>query len=154
MSVGTNLLNSQTVAIKFVRRTFWFRLRKGRFDGMTLIFIYRFVLQEPRKSDAPQLRDECRSYRILAGCRECCSLFVRFVSAQAPAWSRRAVAPRSYLLSYYNFFDMLCLHSCSFQLGYRRSITLARKGCTTSSSLIYMGLVWRIFSICVRGSSR
>ncbi|KAF8573168.1 CK1/CK1/CK1-G protein kinase [Ramaria rubella] len=37
---GTNLLNSQTVAIKF----------------------------EPRKSDAPQLRDECRSYRILAGC--------------------------------------------------------------------------------------
>ncbi|KZT37982.1 kinase-like protein [Sistotremastrum suecicum HHB10207 ss-3] len=37
---GTNLLNSQTVAIKF----------------------------EPRKSEAPQLRDECRSYRILAGC--------------------------------------------------------------------------------------
>lgn len=37
---GTNLLNSQTVAIKF----------------------------EPRKSDAPQLRDECRSYRILSGC--------------------------------------------------------------------------------------
>lgn len=37
---GTNLLNSQTVAIKF----------------------------EPRKSDAPQLRDEYRSYKILAGC--------------------------------------------------------------------------------------
>ncbi|KZO97854.1 kinase-like protein [Calocera viscosa TUFC12733] len=37
---GTNLLNNQTVAIKF----------------------------EPRKSDAPQLRDEYRSYRILAGC--------------------------------------------------------------------------------------
>ncbi|GAA96641.1 uncharacterized protein L969DRAFT_611657 [Mixia osmundae IAM 14324] len=36
---GTNLLNSQTVAIKF----------------------------EPRKSDAPQLRDEYRSYKILAG---------------------------------------------------------------------------------------
>ncbi|KAL1674451.1 kinase-like protein [Schizophyllum commune] len=36
---GTNLLNSQTVAIKF----------------------------EPRKAEAPQLRDECRSYRILAG---------------------------------------------------------------------------------------
>ncbi|KAJ3793471.1 kinase-like protein [Lentinula aff. detonsa] len=36
----TNLLNSQTVAIKF----------------------------EPRKAEAPQLRDECRSYRILAGC--------------------------------------------------------------------------------------
>lgn len=37
---GTNLLNSQAVAIKF----------------------------EPRKSDAPQLRDEYRSYRILSGC--------------------------------------------------------------------------------------
>ncbi|KAK1236013.1 Palmitoylated plasma membrane-bound casein kinase [Marasmius sp. AFHP31] len=39
-TAGTNLLNSQTVAIKF----------------------------EPRKAEAPQLRDECRSYRILAGC--------------------------------------------------------------------------------------
>ncbi|ORY23434.1 kinase-like domain-containing protein [Naematelia encephala] len=37
---GTNLLNSQSVAIKF----------------------------EPRKSDAPQLRDEYRSYKILSGC--------------------------------------------------------------------------------------
>ncbi|KAI0273331.1 kinase-like domain-containing protein [Gloeopeniophorella convolvens] len=37
---GVNLLNSQNVAIKF----------------------------EPRKAEAPQLRDECRSYRILAGC--------------------------------------------------------------------------------------
>ncbi|CDZ97324.1 casein kinase i [Phaffia rhodozyma] len=37
---GTNLLNSQTIAIKF----------------------------EPRKSDAPQLRDEYRSYKILNGC--------------------------------------------------------------------------------------
>ncbi|KAM0792282.1 Casein kinase I 2, variant 2 [Microbotryomycetes sp. NB124-2] len=37
---GTNLLNSQTVAIKF----------------------------EPRKSDAPQLRDEYRTYKILQGC--------------------------------------------------------------------------------------
>ncbi|CCM02094.1 uncharacterized protein FIBRA_04171 [Fibroporia radiculosa] len=39
-ATGSNLLNSQTVAIKF----------------------------EPRKAEAPQLRDECRSYRILAGC--------------------------------------------------------------------------------------
>ncbi|VDC06608.1 unnamed protein product [Peniophora sp. CBMAI 1063] len=37
---GVNLLNQQPVAIKF----------------------------EPRKAEAPQLRDECRSYRILAGC--------------------------------------------------------------------------------------
>jgi casein kinase 1 len=28
-----------------------------------------FSLQEPRKAEAPQLRDECRSYRILANCR-------------------------------------------------------------------------------------
>ncbi|KAI9731802.1 MAG: casein kinase I [Cirrosporium novae-zelandiae] len=37
---GTNLLNAQQVAIKF----------------------------EPRKSDAPQLRDEYRTYKILVGC--------------------------------------------------------------------------------------
>ena len=40
---GTNLLNNTQVAIKF----------------------------EPRKSDAPQLRDEYRTYKILVGCREC-----------------------------------------------------------------------------------
>jgi casein kinase 1 len=28
------------------------------------------TLQEPRKAEAPQLRDECRSYRILAGCSQ------------------------------------------------------------------------------------
>jgi hypothetical protein len=37
--LGTNLLNNQQVAIKF----------------------------EPRKSDAPQLRDEYKTYKILAG---------------------------------------------------------------------------------------
>ena len=26
--------------------------------------------QEPRKSDAPQLRDEYRTYKILVGCRK------------------------------------------------------------------------------------
>jgi casein kinase 1 len=50
---GTNLLNNTQVAIKF----------------------------EPRKSDAPQLRDEYRTYKILVGCRECFSLFVLFVLA-------------------------------------------------------------------------
>ena len=40
---GTNLLNNTQVAIKF----------------------------EPRKSDAPQLRDEYRTYKILVGCRKC-----------------------------------------------------------------------------------
>jgi len=32
-------------------------------------------IQEPRKAEAPQLRDECRSYRILAGCRQCNAVF-------------------------------------------------------------------------------
>jgi casein kinase 1 len=41
-SIGTNLLNNQQVAIKF----------------------------EPRKSDAPQLREEYRTYKILNGCRK------------------------------------------------------------------------------------
>lgn len=40
---GTNLLNQQQVAIKF----------------------------EPRKSEAPQLRDEYRTYKVLVGCRKC-----------------------------------------------------------------------------------
>lgn len=40
--VGTNLLNNLQVAIKF----------------------------EPRKSDAPQLRDEYRTYKILSGTRK------------------------------------------------------------------------------------
>ncbi|CAK5277658.1 unnamed protein product [Mycena citricolor] len=55
---GTNLLNSQTVAIKFVR------------DGLLVVGLpcSSDELQEPRKAEAPQLRDECRSYRILAGC--------------------------------------------------------------------------------------
>lgn len=44
---GTNLLNNTQVAIKF----------------------------EPRKSDAPQLRDEYRTYKILVGCRESPCLF-------------------------------------------------------------------------------
>jgi len=44
---GTNLLNNTQVAIKF----------------------------EPRKSDAPQLRDEYRTYKILVGCREFLPLF-------------------------------------------------------------------------------
>lgn len=40
--IGTNLLNNLQVAIKF----------------------------EPRKSDAPQLRDEYRTYKILSGTRK------------------------------------------------------------------------------------
>ena len=55
---GTNLLNNQQVAIKFVRQC-----RKG-LDINT----QAYGIQEPRKSDAPQLRDEYRTYKILVGC--------------------------------------------------------------------------------------
>ena len=57
---GTNLLNNQQVAIKFVRLLRC--LCSGRSTNP--------VVQEPRKSDAPQLRDEYRTYKILVGCRE------------------------------------------------------------------------------------
>lgn len=40
-----------------------------------------FALQEPRKSDAPQLRDEYRTYKILVGCRE----FAPLLSARSEA---------------------------------------------------------------------
>lgn len=58
---GTNLLNQQQVAIKF----------------------------EPRKSDAPQLRDEYRTYKILVGCRE----YPRPPCTRCPTGSR--LTPRS-----------------------------------------------------------
>ena len=57
---GTNLLNNQQVAIKFVRSTSY----------LPLIVIALTLFQEPRKSDAPQLRDEYRTYKILVGCRK------------------------------------------------------------------------------------
>ena len=59
---GTNLLNQQQVAIKF----------------------------EPRKSDAPQLRDEYRTYKILVGCRKfsCCPLFPHVAHSSERAKAR------------------------------------------------------------------
>ena len=59
---GTNLLNQQQVAIKF----------------------------EPRKSDAPQLRDEYRTYKILVGCRESLLSFplYRLLCPTSPATAR------------------------------------------------------------------
>jgi casein kinase 1 len=79
---GTNLLNNQQVAIKFVRRTpnedaqeiFEEGKRKwekklSRFHGRKKNECLCTPLQEPRKSDAPQLRDEYRTYKILVGCR-------------------------------------------------------------------------------------
>ena len=57
---GTNLLNNQQVAIKFVRG----------FDPLPSTRERLTDPQEPRKSDAPQLRDEYRTYKILVGCRK------------------------------------------------------------------------------------
>lgn len=57
---GTNLLNNQQVAIKFVRH----RL------SLAAMHCGTNRSQEPRKSDAPQLRDEYRTYKILVGCRK------------------------------------------------------------------------------------
>jgi casein kinase 1 len=57
---GTNLLNNQQVAIKFVRSPHRIGLQLHAASN---------TIQEPRKSDAPQLRDEYRTYKILVGCR-------------------------------------------------------------------------------------
>jgi len=57
---GTNLLNNQQVAIKFVCAL---TSPPSTRDPLT-------EEQEPRKSDAPQLRDEYRTYKILVGCRK------------------------------------------------------------------------------------
>jgi hypothetical protein len=38
--------------------------------NITTRCLHVFFLQEPRKSDAPQLRDEYRTYKILVGCRK------------------------------------------------------------------------------------
>ena len=72
---GTNLLNSSQVAIKFVRPLSSFSALVAPRPTPTNP---ARLSQEPRKSDAPQLRDECRSYRTLAGTRKCqYCLFVR-----------------------------------------------------------------------------
>ena len=87
---GTNLLNNTQVAIKF----------------------------EPRKSDAPQLRDEYRTYKILVGCREYCPY--RLGGGETTCGIEM-------------FADCL-VHS---QPAFQMSITSARKACITFSSSTY-----------------
>jgi hypothetical protein len=72
---GTNLLNNQQVAIKFVCLQHLLLLLLHQID--------RF--QEPKKSDAPQLRDEYRTYKILVGCRE----FLRIKLCRSPNQNSR-----------------------------------------------------------------
>ena len=74
--LGVNLLNSQSVAIKFVSDILLLLLRGPFFpfcqsDNSA-------TLQEPRKAEVPHLRDEYRSYRILTGCGTLA--FVAFVA--------------------------------------------------------------------------
>ena len=69
---GTNLLNNQQVAIKFVGRSTYEKASIGRKAKYANII---YLDQEPRKSDAPQLRDEYRTYKILVGCRKYCFSF-------------------------------------------------------------------------------
>ena len=94
---GTNLLNNTQVAIKF----------------------------EPRKSDAPQLRDEYRTYKILVGCREysLCHLHTpTTTNTQQPAYP-----------------------TCT---------TSARKACTTFLSSTYWDRPWKTSSITVDDASQ
>jgi casein kinase 1 len=67
---GTNLLNNTQVAIKF----------------------------EPRKSDAPQLRDEYRTYKILVGCRKFYSPPILFilVALELLSWIPGTILPCIY----------------------------------------------------------
>ncbi|RDW91330.1 putative casein kinase I cki2 [Coleophoma crateriformis] len=69
---GTNLLNNQQVAIKFVRLSLIDSVLRSRSlrvsSPISRIVTYLYRDQEPRKSDAPQLRDEYRTYKILVGC--------------------------------------------------------------------------------------
>ena len=57
LSVGYNDLNDQRVALKFVPLIIVF----VRMDSV--------CLKEPQKSNAPQLKDEYRTYRLLTGSR-------------------------------------------------------------------------------------
>jgi casein kinase 1 len=82
---GTNLLNNQQVAIKFVRQHLHttrnvpscisHHLCKGGTSRFLSLANMETFFQEPRKSDAPQLRDEYRTYKILVGCRQYTQLF-------------------------------------------------------------------------------
>lgn len=104
---GTNLLNNTQVAIKF----------------------------EPRKSDAPQLRDEYRTYKILVGCRKSslplfCLFWSHLMVMQRPGESLRSPTDLASFL----------------QPASQMSITLARRVCTTSWLSICSVLHSRIFS--------
>ena len=104
---GTNLLNNQQVAIKFVRH----RL------PLVEKHLSTNITKEPRKSDAPQLRDEYRTYKILVGCRK----------------SHRE---RS----------MLFVLTNPVQLVFPMSTTSDRKASTTSWSSICLGPLLKISS--------
>jgi serine/threonine protein kinase len=145
---GTNLLNQQQVAIKF----------------------------EPRKSDAPQLRDEYRTYKILVGCRKCflplsCLLSVSLCTCLHVACNEALACytlstwePSSPLPAASWLFGptplALDLHQQLYitnmtddlQPGSLMSITLAKKACTTSWSSTSSAPAWRTCSTTATGS--
>ena len=128
--LGVNLLNSQSVAIKFVSDVPLLLLRSPFFrsdDSETL--------QEPRKAEAPQLRDECRSYRILAGCGA--SGFCRFRRGDI-IWHyphNRSFVPK-------------------YQPVFPRYTISDKRVCTTFWLLTCWGPASRTCSICVGANSR
>lgn len=69
-------------------------------------------VQEPRKSDAPQLRDEYRTYKILAGSRTLFWLSLCFADAEC---------------------TLILSTGVSVQRECRKSTTLVRRGCTIFS---------------------
>lgn len=60
----------------------WLSNLYGRYESHDYVFSAEHP-QEPRKSDAPQLRDEYRTYKILVGCRE-----YRFIRAKVEETER------------------------------------------------------------------
>jgi serine/threonine protein kinase len=113
---GTNLLNQQQVAIKF----------------------------EPRKSDAPQLRDEYRTYKILVGCRK--------YNALCPLSRLIRCTLINTNLSLYTHLRIDYMTN-AVQLGSLMSIISARKAYTTFWSSTSSARAWRTCSITATGSS-
>lgn len=107
-----------------------YRLTSEHCSFLSLLTVLTSCIQEPRKSDAPQLRDEYRTYKILAGSRE----FSRYSQIDLfSCWFRWAGLP---------------------QMEYLKCITLVKKDFTMFSSLICSDLHWKICSTCVEGNSR
>jgi casein kinase 1 len=63
------------------------------------------LFQEPRKSDAPQLRDEYRTYKILVGCRQYIAAFASSLSN----WFEIAGIPNVYYFGQEGLHNILVI---------------------------------------------